>query len=130
MNRTVTLHDDPYYDVIKARSIPTVDEFNAKVWGEGFYAAAISQFYTIFTEVFMNNHITLVALDMDVTLHNNKSQISPEDAAAIREASAKGVTVIISTGRPYVGLSAESLAELGICCAITSNGAAIYQLCS
>lgn len=30
-------------DVIEICSIPTVDEFNAKVWGEGFYATIISK---------------------------------------------------------------------------------------
>jgi hypothetical protein len=30
-------------DVIEVCSIPTVDEFNAKVWGEGFYATIISK---------------------------------------------------------------------------------------
>ena len=43
VNRNVKLTDDPYRDVIEACPIPTVEEFNAKVWGEGFYAIAISK---------------------------------------------------------------------------------------
>lgn len=42
-NRTVKLIEDLYYDVIEACPIPTVDEFNAKIWGEGFYASTISK---------------------------------------------------------------------------------------
>lgn len=76
----------------------------------------------------MKKKISLIALDMDGTLYNNKSQISPTDETAIREAAASGVTVVISTGRPYAGLSAEFLATLGIRYAITSNGAAVYHL--
>lgn len=40
---TVKLDDDPYRDVIEVCPIPTADELNAKVWGEGFYAAIISK---------------------------------------------------------------------------------------
>ena len=43
VDRTVKLIDDLYYDVIEACPIPTVDEFNAKIWGEGFYAMIISK---------------------------------------------------------------------------------------
>ena len=37
-DRTVKIDDDPYRDVIEVCPIPTVEELNAKVWGEGFYA--------------------------------------------------------------------------------------------
>ncbi len=42
-DRTVKIDKDPYCDVIEACPIPTVDELNAKVWGEGFYATIISK---------------------------------------------------------------------------------------
>ncbi len=42
-DRTVKIEDDLYRDVIEACPIPTVDEFNAKVWGEGFHAAIVSK---------------------------------------------------------------------------------------
>ena len=42
-NRTVKIDNDPYSDVIEVCPIPTVDELNAKVWGEGFYATIISK---------------------------------------------------------------------------------------
>lgn len=42
-NRTVKLYNDLYSDVIEMSSIPTVEEFNLKIWGEGFYATNISK---------------------------------------------------------------------------------------
>ena len=42
-DRTVKIENDLYRDVIEVCPIPTVDEFNAKVWGEGFYATIISK---------------------------------------------------------------------------------------
>ena len=42
-DRTVKIENDLYRDVIEVCPIPTADEFNAKVWGEGFYAAIISK---------------------------------------------------------------------------------------
>lgn len=76
----------------------------------------------------MSKTIQLVALDMDGTLFNNQSQISADDQDAIRSATSQGVTVAISTGRPYVGLPVPLLTKLGIRYAITANGAAIYRL--
>lgn len=76
----------------------------------------------------MNQSIRLAALDLDGTLFNKKSEVSPEDQRAIRAAVDAGVEVIISTGRPYVGLPVPLLCELGIRYAITANGAGIYQL--
>ncbi|MGP8311746.1 DUF6881 domain-containing protein [Enterocloster aldenensis] len=43
VNRMVKIYNDLYCDVIEACPIPTVDELNAKVWGEGFYAIIISK---------------------------------------------------------------------------------------
>ncbi len=42
-DRTVTIYNDLYCDVMEICPIPTVDELNAKVWGEGFYATIISK---------------------------------------------------------------------------------------
>src|SRR5690625_3619106 len=44
----------------------------------------------------------LIALDMDGTLLNRKGEISVANQAAIQEASAAGVHVILATGR-YIG---------------------------
>ena len=72
--------------------------------------------------------IRLAALDMDGTLFNNKLEITPKTQAAIKAAIAGGAQVVISTGRPYIGLPVDTLAELGIRYAITANGSAIYRL--
>ena len=76
----------------------------------------------------MTPKIKLVALDMDGTLFTDKLEITPENQKAIRAAVESGVHVIISTGRPYVGLPIEKLAELGIRYVITSNGGGIYRI--
>lgn len=76
----------------------------------------------------MRKKIRFIALDMDGTLYNHKSQISDINQDAIRYATAQGVEVVISTGRPYAGLPVNLLLSLGIRYAITANGAAIYRL--
>ena len=43
VNREVKLNADFYSDAIEVCPIPTVDEFNAKVFGEGFTANYISK---------------------------------------------------------------------------------------
>lgn len=76
----------------------------------------------------MTPEIKLVALDMDGTLFTDKLEITAENQRAIRAAVEAGVHVIISTGRPYVGLPIEQLADLGIRYAITSNGGGVYSI--
>ena len=51
----------------------------------------------------------LIALDLDGTLFNNKSQISKENIKAIKEATAAGINVVISTGRPFGGCRLRQL---------------------
>ena len=72
--------------------------------------------------------IKLVALDLDGTLFNDKLEITDENKRAIRAAVDAGTHVIISTGRPYVAMPLDKIAELGIRYAITSNGGGIYRL--
>lgn len=76
----------------------------------------------------MSPNIKLVALDMDGTLFTDKLEITEENQRMIRAALEAGVHVIISTGRPYVGLPIEKLADLGIRYVITSNGGGIYRI--
>lgn len=76
----------------------------------------------------MNPKIKLAAIDIDGTLFDNQSRISLHNQEEIRRCTAAGIEIVISTGRPYVGLPAELLATLGIRYAITANGAAIYML--
>lgn len=63
----------------------------------------------------------LIALDLDGTLFNNKSQISQENIKAIKEATAAGINVVISTGRPFGGLPFEAIKDTGILYAITAT---------
>lgn len=72
--------------------------------------------------------IKLVALDLDGTLFNNSSQISSGNLEAIRKATAQGITVVISTGRPFQGLPFDQIAGSGIRYAITTNGSAVYEI--
>ena len=70
--------------------------------------------------------IRLIALDLDGTLLGNDGMISEKDQNAIREAVKTGTDVVISTGRPYVGVPVKQLEPLGVHYAITTNGAAVY----
>lgn len=76
----------------------------------------------------MSEKIKLVALDMDGTLFNDKLEITEENQRMIRDAVEAGVHVVISTGRPYVGLPIDDFVKLGIRYAITANGGGIYRL--
>ena len=59
-DRTVKIENDLYRDVIEVCPIPTVDEFNAKVWGEGFYATIIlkEEFEEIWNTKIYNKSLT------------------------------------------------------------------------
>lgn len=59
-DRTVRLVNDLYCDVIEVCPIPTADEFNAKVWGEGFYATIIfkEEFDEIWNTKIYNKSLT------------------------------------------------------------------------
>ncbi len=72
--------------------------------------------------------IRLVALDLDGTLFNSKGEITELTKKEIKRITDRGVHVVISTGRPYNGVPFEQIKGLGIDYAITTNGAAIYQI--
>ena len=76
----------------------------------------------------MEKAIKLVALDLDGTLFRPDKSISSENKEAITEAVQDGVQVVVSTGRPYCGLPLKELEEMGVCYAITANGAGIYRV--
>ncbi len=48
--------------------------------------------------------IQLVAVDIDGTLLNDKREITPEVFAAVQEAKAKNVKIVLATGRPIAGV--------------------------
>lgn len=72
--------------------------------------------------------IKLISLDLDGTLFNNKSIITEKNKQAIKRATDAGISVVISTGRPYTGLPFEQIEGLGINYAITTNGAGVYEI--
>ena len=72
--------------------------------------------------------IRLVALDLDGTLLDSQSQISPRTRQAIADAVGRGVIVLPCTGRPLASLPPVVAQLTGIRYAITSNGAAVWDL--
>lgn len=60
------------------------------------------------------NSVKLIALDIDGTLYNKDGVITSYNKEMIRKAVENGITVIISTGRPYIGLPVDEMKELGI----------------
>lgn len=73
----------------------------------------------------------LIALDMDGTLLTPEGRISPRTQAAIAAARARGVTVVLASGRPLEGMTA-ALTELGLTgqddYVICYNGALVQQV--
>ena len=72
--------------------------------------------------------IRLAALDLDGTLLNHNSTISPRTREAIANAVAHGVVVVAATGRPLGNLPPVVAQMPGLRYAITSNGAAVWDL--
>lgn len=72
----------------------------------------------------------VLALDLDGTLTDSKKQITPRTEAALRKAAAKGVRIVLASGRPTVGVQplAEQLdlAENGGCI-LSYNGGRIVD---
>ncbi len=56
--------------------------------------------------------VKLVAIDLDGTLIHS-SHLPPENLAALRAAQSQGVTIVISTGRPY-GSADAAVSQLGL----------------
>lgn len=69
----------------------------------------------------------ILALDLDGTLLTDDKEITPATEEALIHAMACGTEVVISTGRPYVGIP-KRLTEIGVKYAITANGAAVYKM--
>lgn len=71
--------------------------------------------------------IDLIATDMDGTLLNSDQQISAENIAALGEAAAQGITLVISSGRMPQDISAY-MQPLGIPCWVSGcNGALVWD---
>lgn len=72
--------------------------------------------------------IKLIALDLDGTTLNDDKHISKANKDALEAAVAKGVNVVIATGRAYSALPEDVFKVKGIQYVLTSNGAAITDL--
>jgi len=57
--------------------------------------------------------VKMIALDMDGTLLNPQHEITPAVKSAIEQATAKGIIVVLASGRPYIGMQ-KYIAELGL----------------
>ena len=79
--------------------------------------------------MFTSSHpILLAALDLDGTLLNSNGEVSPCTQKVLSEASDRGIVVIPATGRPLASLPPVVAKLPGIRYAITSNGAAVWDL--
>ena len=76
----------------------------------------------------LKKNIRMVALDLDCTTFNSAGKISEGNKKALEEAAAKGVHVVVSTGRSYASLPEHIKTVKGIEYAITSNGAHVNRI--
>lgn len=76
----------------------------------------------------LKKNIKMVALDLDGTTFNSAGDISERNVAAIEEAAANGVHVVVSTGRSFRSLPDHIKNVKGIEYAITSNGAHVNRI--
>lgn len=72
--------------------------------------------------------IRCIALDMDRTTLDARGRLSPGNRLALEAAIARGIHIVIASGRPVSSLPGDVTALPGIEYAITSNGAAVYHL--
>lgn len=68
----------------------------------------------------------LIALDMDGTLLDGERRVSPRAARAISQLAARGVEVILATGRPP-RMTRRYVLDLGLEHALVFNGASRYS---
>ncbi|MDY3985715.1 MAG: HAD family hydrolase [Dysosmobacter sp.] len=73
-------------------------------------------------------NIRCIALDLDQTTLDNRGRLSPGNRRAMEDAIARGIHIVIASGRALASLPEDVVSVPGIEYAITSNGAAIYHL--
>jgi hypothetical protein len=77
-----------------------------------------------------NATIKVLALDLDGTLTNREKKITPRTRAALEAAMKKGVTLVLASGRPTVGVKLVA-EELGLYerggCILSYNGGTIVD---
>ena len=72
--------------------------------------------------------IKCIALDLDRTTLDDQGNLSEENRTAIERAVTAGLHVVVASGRALDSLPSEITVIEGIRYAITSNGAAVYDL--
>lgn len=76
----------------------------------------------------MRHRIKMVGLDLDGTLLTDRKEITPWTKRVIEQAIQEGVVVLVSTGRPWMGVPEELRTFPGMRYALTSNGARILDV--
>lgn len=76
----------------------------------------------------MRHRIKMVGLDLDGTLLTDRKEITPRTKRVIEQAIQEGVVVLVSTGRPWMGVPEELRTFPGMRYALTSNGARILDV--
>nr|WP_326186363.1 HAD-IIB family hydrolase [uncultured Oscillibacter sp.] len=72
--------------------------------------------------------IQCIALDLDRTTLNAEGRLSPGNRHALERAIARGVHIVIASGRAFGSLPEDVVSVPGIEYAVTSNGAAVYHI--
>lgn len=72
--------------------------------------------------------VKLIALDLDGTTLNSDKVISEKTRKALAEADARGVSIVVATGRPISALPSDVFEIDAVRYVLTSNGAAITDL--
>ena len=72
--------------------------------------------------------IRCIALDLDRTTLNSEGHLSERNRRAIERAISSGIQIAVASGRSLDSLPGEVMEIPGIRYAITSNGAAVYDL--
>ena len=71
--------------------------------------------------------IRLIALDLDGTTLNDKSELMPRTKAILEWAISQGIYVVAASGRAFASFPKGVLAIRGLAYAVTSNGAAVCE---
>lgn len=75
----------------------------------------------------MEHNIRMIGLDLDGTLLTDKKELTPRTREVLVKAIQSGVTVLVATGRPWMGVPEELRSFPGMCYALTSNGARVLD---
>ena len=75
----------------------------------------------------MEHMIKMIGLDLDGTLLTDRKELTPRTKNTLAEAIRQGVTVLVATGRPWMGVPEELRDFPGMCYALTSNGARVID---